>query len=842
MKNIHKNIIAKTIESNDKTVPGISVFAHTLIVGIVAQELIKILPKTFVEKYELVNYPFVISLHDIGKACPGFQEQLLLSCGMSKFKTLDDIKSKYVTCHEQVSTEYLKNCHRKMFETPDCMLSFIRWHHGKYRNQKQEWSDDDFDVYGDGSWNDIRNDIFVELEKFFGYSKEFFQKWKYFRKLNFKQCVTDPDVKYMMGLLSVCDWIGSDEKQFDPIKFLSDDIDVEYIRACAKNALDEYGFGKININENLSFQEIFDGYTPNNIQKTLGDIVTASGVYVVEAPMGYGKTEAAEYAAYKCLISGIVDGVYFALPTQTTSNSIFSRYKKFVQKISDINEYDIRLAHSKSVFHESNSGMNSWYTGKRSILSPFALGTVDQALMSVVGSIKHFFLRSFGLARKCVIIDEVHSYDTYTKNLNVRMIKDLIELECVVILLSATLTKKSRYGLCGDDIDIDKYPLITKVVGDVVSYHHFKQLLENKTIGVKMLSVDNEKSKQSKFISSRMSALIDVVDRVKSGQLVLWIENTVNESREVYDFFNSRIECGLLNSRFTSKDRELQETKWIERFGKNSKRESGWVLVSTQVCEQSVDIDADYLVTALCPTDMLFQRIGRLQRHKIESRNINPECLILTSDFYNVADKETNLETFRNKIGPSSYVYFPYVLRKTHNLWKNISNVNIPGDIRKLLERTYDNTDDEFGVILKRSMNFVDSQDYRKSLNATTSTYGLESDDNGTNVDEEYSTRNIKIPVVDVILLSKNDNPNFVNIYGEEFQLSKVMRHRDRKNINDSSIKLQKSFVDKNSDIFQKVVVGKFEYYVCLVGKNGSIRNYSTGQISQHSYTDGGFF
>jgi CRISPR-associated endonuclease/helicase Cas3 len=86
------------------------------------------------------------------------------------------------------------------------------------------------------------------------------------------------------------------------------------------------------------------------------------------------------------------------------------------------------------------------------------------------------------------------------------------------------------------------------------------------------------------------------------------------------------IECGLIHSRFLKKDRITNETKWVELFGKQGKSQRnlfGRILVGTQVLEQSLDIDGDFMVTRICPTDMLLQRTGRLWRHR-ETDSLRP--------------------------------------------------------------------------------------------------------------------------------------------------------------------------------------------------------------------------
>ena len=80
------------------------------------------------------------------------------------------------------------------------------------------------------------------------------------------------------------------------------------------------------------------------------------------------------------------------------------------------------------------------------LLTPFGVGTVDQALLGIVAA-KHFFIRQFGLAGKVVILDEVHSHNLCTGTLIDVLVRRLRELHCTVIVLSATLTAARRRQL-----------------------------------------------------------------------------------------------------------------------------------------------------------------------------------------------------------------------------------------------------------------------------------------------------------------------------------------------------------------------------------------------------------
>lgn len=111
----------------------------------------------------------------------------------------------------------------------------------------------------------------------------------------------------------------------------------------------------------------------------------------------------------------------------------------------------------------------------------------------------------------------------------------------------------------------------------------------------------------------------DLLDRIlgaaRDGHLVLVFVNQVKRARELRQRLvdgpapNPRPDVCLVHSRMRSRDRRaaaalLQETT----------PSTGRIVVTTQVLEAGVDVDADTVFTELCPWPSLVQRVGRLNR------------------------------------------------------------------------------------------------------------------------------------------------------------------------------------------------------------------------------------
>lgn len=129
------------------------------------------------------------------------------------------------------------------------------------------------------------------------------------------------------------------------------------------------------------------------------------------------------------------------------------------------------------------------------------------------------------------------------------------------------------------------------------------------------------------------------INAAEGGAKVVLICNLVDVAQQTYRDISetSTVPVLLFHSRYTLEDRQEIEKTLLNRFGDSAEHSNGAILISTQVVEQSLDVDFDWMITQLCPADLLFQRLGRLHRHphKDDLRPAAfriPHCTILLPD------------------------------------------------------------------------------------------------------------------------------------------------------------------------------------------------------------------
>jgi CRISPR-associated endonuclease/helicase Cas3 len=654
---------AKTYKREDgTTVLGRSVLEHCTIVGEVARVLIAGYPQTIRDSIFPPGAQLVAAAHDIGKVSPCFFEKLRRASAENSIKPIAGINpdlERQWGGHAGVS-----QVTAAAMGAPRYIPDILGMHHGFSPPVATCGASDT--RFGGPVWQRERELLVAALEEHFG--------------CHWPEITTQPQARAMAGLTSVADWIGSGRFFEDPNMPWQERIE---------QAVRDAGYVPPVYKKDLSFEQIF-GFQAHAVQTRLVTAISGPGLYILEAPMGLGKTEAALYGAYRMLASGLATGVYFALPTQLTSNSIYERFTRFLDAVLD-NSCECRalLLHAKAWLIDTEMGEEgrpggAWFSQpKRGLLAPFAVGTVDQALMAAM-NVKHGFVRAFGLVGKVVILDEIHTYDAYTGVLLDALVKLLLGLHCTVVILSATLNRVRRQQLVESSLGSHAYPLVTAAPQRCDGERQVSEL---------SVDVDAQQSVTLTHCRDNSLAVQEALDRADSGQQVLWIENTVLDAQERYLDLAARanelgVECGLLHSRFTVDDRRRIEDEWVGLFGKAGHRrrgERGRILVGTQVLEQSLDIDADFLVTRFAPSDMLLQRLGRLWRHGETQRPESASCeaWLLAPDLLEA------IESPHASFGGTGYVYSPYVLCRSLEVWENLAVIVLPDDIRSVIEKTY---------------------------------------------------------------------------------------------------------------------------------------------------------
>ena len=644
---------------------------------------------------------FLAATHDIGKASPSFQQRNEPS--IQRLKDAGFVFPKRhgvpLTPHGTISTWALKSLFKDelKMEARDArrFAHALGGHHGVLPTTRAVAQMDPFDK-GDEKWEDARLKLFQELEKVFTPPK----------RITLSEDIEEENMILMLllGLTTAADWLGSDERFFDyEDRFFSAENYAKESEIKAKKALKETGWsgGWTASGQTENFKDMFP-FSPNEIQQEViqhAEELAFPSLLILEAPTGIGKTEAALYLADTWLQKQKGRGIYIAMPTQATSNQIFSRTLEFLHNRYPEESINIHLAHGQAQWNEEMKSLHlsaigegpdddesqmraeSWFLPrKKTLLAPFGVGTVDQALMSTLQT-RHFFLRLFGLANKVVIFDEVHAYDTYMGKLLLRLLAWLRAIGTSVIVLSATLPEETRREMVaafGQKMPTNgtqaQYPRLTLATSQKIE-----------TIG---LPASDDHTIQLEKINQSLETIVRKLEtRLEQGGCAAVICNTVQRAQDVYfalqeaDFI-SKENLSLFHSRFPPTWRKNIEKKVLDSFGKNGERPSKAIVVATQVIEQSLDLDFDLMISDLAPVDLLIQRIGRLHRHKRDTRPLGllvPQMLIA----------QPKGDTSAPDFGGSGYVYAPFILWQTWLTLEGRTALNLPSETSELIEAVY---------------------------------------------------------------------------------------------------------------------------------------------------------
>lgn len=610
-------------------------------------------------------------LHDLGKTCTGFQSKSLNPDDRKRLLRLANISGVGVECgHTAIVGALLHHAERcRRLADVVCIEEIDSWggldhwlaaisHHGRPLNFKntqrhlipqkhQTWSA----VPGYDPWENLKamgaaaRSLFPLA--FDGEADPLPQNPEF--------------VHAFAGLVSLADWIGSDSR---PHAFPYDlgngfdrwpkaveraayllramCIDVEEIREDLQNRSPDFG--------DIFHDRPDKPFEATDLQSALGD-KDLGALVIAESETGSGKTEAALWRFKSLFEQGAVDSLAFLLPTRVSAVQIEKRVQRFIEALfpNEALRPNVLLAlpgywHVDGV--EAENVLPSfeilWPDGnddtilhrrwvaentKRYLAACCAIGTIDQLLLSGLQT-RHAHLRGFSALRSLLVVDEVHASDAYMARILENVLQRHQRAGGHALLLSATLGLSTRDRLLNrDDLSLHQgypskapYPSITDHGGE----RGLPPSGDSKTVRI---ICEN-------WLDDAVSIGEKAVAAARRGARVLVVRNTVNAAIDAQHaieallstddpiLFRAGPEGGVVclhHGRYAAADRRVLDDAVETNFGKKSSSQ-GRILVGTQTLEQSLDIDADLLITDLAPMDVLLQRIGRLHRHDDRTR------------------------------------------------------------------------------------------------------------------------------------------------------------------------------------------------------------------------------
>lgn len=463
------------------------------------------------------------------------------------------------------------------------------------------------------------------------------------------------------GLVMLADWLGSDTRIF-PFAEPGEGDRMVLARKRARLVLEPMGLDPAASRASLGaaapgFERV-SPHPPREMQTRVANLPAeaSGGLVILEAETGAGKTEAALARFLTLFHAGLVDGMVFALPTRTASTQIHRRVVEAVARAFPepgsrppvvlavpgylrVDDEDGRRLPGFEVLWSDDPGQRWRHRGwaaespKRYLAGAIVVGTIDQVLLSTL-TVGHAHLRATALLRQLLVVDEVHASDAYMTELLRSVLSYHVTAGGHALLMSATLGSAAAAGLAAaagavlgpstvDAASRAPYPLVTCISRGGVERLPARPPASDKRVEVVLRPAmeDAEAVAEDALAAARAGAKVIILRNTVAGCLATQqaAERFASESGSSHLLFRCAGVPAPHHSRFAKEDREALDLALEAQLGKE-RPEGGIVVVATQTIQQSLDLDADLLITDLAPMDVWLQRVGRLHRHRRDSR------------------------------------------------------------------------------------------------------------------------------------------------------------------------------------------------------------------------------
>ncbi|RUL82179.1 CRISPR-associated helicase Cas3' [Tautonia sociabilis] len=340
---------------------------------------------------------------------------------------------------------------------------------------------------------------------------------------------------------------------------------------------------------------------------------------LMTASCGAGKTLAAWNWITARLDERPAARVVFLYPTRATATEGFRDYVSWAPEaeaalLSGTAAYELQGMFSNP--DDARHDRASYATDPRL----FAIGCWGKRIFSATADQFFPFMQyAYGplctlpvLAESVLVVDEVHSFDRSMFATLKRFLREFPEIP--VLCMTATLPESRRKDL------VDHCGLVEFVEDTHAKSDH-----------------DSEYPRYHIEWIERDQARKLIAEELEKRRRVLWVSNRVSDCQDTFndfdtgdgyvDPFGTAVSCYCYHSRFKLAHRQARHKELIGAFQdavKDDARPRGLLGATTQVCEMSLDLDAEILVTELAPIASLIQRMGRCNRDPSRMRKQPP--------------------------------------------------------------------------------------------------------------------------------------------------------------------------------------------------------------------------